>query len=163
MSPDLIGEVRMIVAPVDAELGRGNAQIQFLTRSGRISFAEPVCGPCETVPWMPHLEQQQASRSQDRAWSPTKPDWSNTISSRKLGWADSQEQTFFFALWDSLLVNNRTTPTHRVTRARGTAFSGTSTIGTTGTRSSNGSRDRYSDHCGSGWAWEYGQRPHDPE
>jgi len=27
MSPDLIGEVRMIVAPVDAELGRGNAQI----------------------------------------------------------------------------------------------------------------------------------------
>jgi len=27
MSPDLIGEVRIIVAPVDAELGRGNGQI----------------------------------------------------------------------------------------------------------------------------------------
>jgi len=38
MSPDLIGEVRMIVAPVDAELGRGNAQIQFLTRSGTNQF-----------------------------------------------------------------------------------------------------------------------------
>ena len=34
INPDLVGEVRMILAPVDAELGRGNAQIQFLTRSG---------------------------------------------------------------------------------------------------------------------------------
>jgi hypothetical protein len=34
MNPDLIGEMRMILAPVDAEFGRGNAQIQFLTRSG---------------------------------------------------------------------------------------------------------------------------------
>src|SRR5207244_506857 len=34
MSPDLIGEVRFVVAPVDAEMGRGNGQFQFLTRSG---------------------------------------------------------------------------------------------------------------------------------
>jgi len=34
MSPDLIGEVRIVVAPVDAELGRGNGQFQFMTRSG---------------------------------------------------------------------------------------------------------------------------------
>ena len=33
INPDLVGEIRMILAPVDAELGRGNAQIQFLTRS----------------------------------------------------------------------------------------------------------------------------------
>src|SRR5436190_6336814 len=32
--PDLVGEVRMILAPVDAELGRGNSQIQISTRSG---------------------------------------------------------------------------------------------------------------------------------
>jgi hypothetical protein len=32
--PDLVGEVRLIVSPVDAELGRGNAQIQIRTRSG---------------------------------------------------------------------------------------------------------------------------------
>src|SRR5262249_8935683 len=34
MSPDLIGEVRFVVAPVDAEMGRGNGQFQFMTRSG---------------------------------------------------------------------------------------------------------------------------------
>src|SRR5678816_2236324 len=38
MSPDLIGEVRFVVAPVDAEMGRGNGQFQFLTRSGSNEF-----------------------------------------------------------------------------------------------------------------------------
>src|SRR4030095_14384932 len=30
----LVGEVRLIVPPVDAELGRGNSQVQIRTRSG---------------------------------------------------------------------------------------------------------------------------------
>jgi hypothetical protein len=34
MNPDLVGEIRMILAPVDAEMGRGNGQIQIQTRSG---------------------------------------------------------------------------------------------------------------------------------
>ena len=34
----LIGEVRLIVSPVDAELGRGNGQIQIRTRSGTNKF-----------------------------------------------------------------------------------------------------------------------------
>src|SRR5262249_43950079 len=34
LNPDLIGEVRLILSPVDAELGRGNSQIQISTRSG---------------------------------------------------------------------------------------------------------------------------------
>src|SRR4029079_3803003 len=34
LNPDLVGEIRIITAPVDAELGRGNGQVQFLTRSG---------------------------------------------------------------------------------------------------------------------------------
>ncbi len=32
--PELVGEVRMILSPVDAELGRGNSQLQISTRSG---------------------------------------------------------------------------------------------------------------------------------
>ena len=36
--PDLIGEVRLIISPVDAELGRGNSQIQIMTRSGTNKF-----------------------------------------------------------------------------------------------------------------------------
>jgi hypothetical protein len=34
ISPDLVGEIRLIVSPVDAEIGRGNSQIQISTRSG---------------------------------------------------------------------------------------------------------------------------------
>src|SRR5438105_2077030 len=34
INPDLVGEVRMVLTPVDAELGRGNGQVQILTRSG---------------------------------------------------------------------------------------------------------------------------------
>src|SRR5215471_8440542 len=38
MNQDLVGEVRLIVAPVDAELGRGNGAIQISTRSGTNQF-----------------------------------------------------------------------------------------------------------------------------
>jgi hypothetical protein len=38
INPDLVGEVRLILAPVDAEQGRGNAQIQIQTRSGTNAY-----------------------------------------------------------------------------------------------------------------------------
>src|SRR5262245_3993972 len=34
INPDLVGEIRLIVAPVDAEFGRGNGAVQITTRSG---------------------------------------------------------------------------------------------------------------------------------
>src|SRR5262245_34388658 len=34
LNPDMVGEVRLILTPVDAELGRGNGQVQITTRSG---------------------------------------------------------------------------------------------------------------------------------
>ncbi len=34
INPDLVGEIRIILAPVDAEQGRGNGQILIQTRSG---------------------------------------------------------------------------------------------------------------------------------
>ncbi len=37
-SPDLVEEVRIISAPVDAEIGRGSGQVQMVTRSGTNSF-----------------------------------------------------------------------------------------------------------------------------
>src|SRR4029079_14766057 len=39
INPDLVGEVRGILGPVDAELGRVNGQIQITTRSGTSTFA----------------------------------------------------------------------------------------------------------------------------
>jgi hypothetical protein len=38
VSPDLVDEVRVIVAPADAEVGRGSGQIQMTTRSGTNQF-----------------------------------------------------------------------------------------------------------------------------
>src|SRR6185369_10210093 len=38
INPDLVGEIRLIVAPVDAELGRGNGAVQISTRSGTNQF-----------------------------------------------------------------------------------------------------------------------------
>jgi hypothetical protein len=38
INPDLVGEMRLILSPVDAELGRGNSQIQIQTRSGTNRF-----------------------------------------------------------------------------------------------------------------------------
>jgi hypothetical protein len=34
VNPDMVGEFRMVLAPVDAEIGRGNAQIQIATKAG---------------------------------------------------------------------------------------------------------------------------------
>ena len=38
VSPDLVEEVRVIIAPADAETGRGSGQVQLLTRSGTNQF-----------------------------------------------------------------------------------------------------------------------------
>jgi hypothetical protein len=38
INPDLVGELRVVVAPADAEMGRGVGQVQILTRSGTNQF-----------------------------------------------------------------------------------------------------------------------------
>jgi hypothetical protein len=38
INPDLVGEIRQVFTPGDAELGRGNGQIQITTRSGTNSY-----------------------------------------------------------------------------------------------------------------------------
>ena len=38
INPDLVGEMRLILAPVDAEMGRGNGQLQVFTKSGTNQF-----------------------------------------------------------------------------------------------------------------------------
>src|SRR5436190_3103217 len=112
MSPDLIGEVRIVVAPVDAEMGRGNAQLQFLTRSGTNQFRG-------TAVWLARNSALDANTWNNNkqvdaitgAWKPTKPDWSNTHQlTGSFGGPIVKNKTFFFALWDMALVNGRTTP-----------------------------------------------------
>src|SRR5436189_5746433 len=41
INPDLVGVIRMILSPVDAEIGRGNAQMQVQRRSGTDKLRSP--------------------------------------------------------------------------------------------------------------------------
>jgi hypothetical protein len=110
MNPDLIGEVKIVVAPVDAEMGRGNAQLQFLTRSGTNQFRGSGVwnarnSSLDANTW--NNNRQVDSRT--GAWSPTTPDWHNVHNFvGSYGGPIIKNKTFFFVLWDQSLVNQRT-------------------------------------------------------
>src|SRR5215470_20362025 len=117
INPDLVGEVKIILAPVDAEMGRGNGQVIVTTRSGTNkytgaatllytnsglnpnswsgnqagSFKDDAGNACAV---------QQASS--DCKWTLTnKPTWfSNYHPTASFGGPILKNKTFFFALWD---------------------------------------------------------------
>ena len=111
VNPDLVGEIRMILAPVDAELGRGNGQIQITTRSGTNRYTgTAVWSAVNTA-----LDANTWNNNNDidpktGQWKPTKPNWLNsheyTVS---YGGPIVKNKTFFFALVDGTIVNGRTT------------------------------------------------------
>jgi len=111
MNPDLIGEMRMILAPVDAEFGRGNAQIQFLTRSGTNRYSGSLVwsatnSALDANTW----SNNRAVDSKTGAWKPVTPNWTNTHQyTASMGGPIAKNKTFFFGLFDGLIVNARTT------------------------------------------------------
>ena len=92
----MVGEIKLIVAPVDAELGRGNGAIQISTRSGTNQFHGAATWNVQNTALNPN------SWSNNRV-QPVRnvPNWSNinqgTISA---GGPIIKNKTFFFALWD---------------------------------------------------------------
>jgi hypothetical protein len=116
LSPDLIGEARIIVSPVDAELGRGNAQIQFLTRSGTNQLHGTGVWAVRNSAFDANTwNNNRQVDPKTGAWKPTIPDWANNHQfTGSLGGPIVKNKTFFFGLWDSLLVNGRTTPNSMV-------------------------------------------------
>ena len=111
INPDLVGEIRLVLAPVDAEMGRGNAQVQFLTRSGTNRYAGSVAWSLRNTA----LDANTWNNNNDTdpltgAWKPTKPDWLNAHE-YTIGYGGPiiKNKTFFFALWDGLVMNARTT------------------------------------------------------
>ena len=116
INPDLVGEVRMILSPVDAELGRGNAQIQFLTRSGTNRYSGSLVwsatnSALDANTWA----NNRAVDPKTGAWNPTVPNWTNAHEyTASLGGPIVKNKTFFFALWDGTIVNARTTQNAQV-------------------------------------------------
>jgi hypothetical protein len=67
-SPDLVDEVRVIVAPADAELGRGSEQIQMTTRSGTNQFRGSLFwvnrnSKLNANSWLPQLRRREPGKS----------------------------------------------------------------------------------------------------
>jgi len=100
INPDLVGEIRLIVAPVDAETGRGSGQVQILTKSGTNKFAGGAV-------WNVQNTALNANT------------WANNRAGNKADWMNQQEftanysgpivrnKTFFFALYNGQRMNSR--------------------------------------------------------
>ena len=109
INPDLVGEIRLILSPVDAELGRGNSQIQIQTKSGTNKYTG-------TVAWNVQNTALNANTWANKRvnGTATQPDWYNLNQiTGSYGGPIIRSKTFFFVLYDKQTVNRRqlvTTP-----------------------------------------------------
>ena len=117
LNPDLIGELRLIVAPVDAEMGRGNGQMIVQTRSGTNQLRGSAVwsvrnSALDANTWT----NNKTIDPKTGAWNPTPLDWNNrhqyTLSA---GGPIIKNRTFFFGLWDGLINNRRSISSTNVT------------------------------------------------
>jgi hypothetical protein len=109
LNPDMVGEVRLILTPVDAEMGRGNGQVQITTRSGTNRFNGAAVwsvrnSGLDANTWANNNDIDPATG----LWSPTKPNWENqhqiTLS---YGGPIVRNKTFFYGLFDRNYVRTR--------------------------------------------------------
>jgi hypothetical protein len=104
LNPDMVAEMRVILAPADAELGRGNAQIQVLTRSGSNKYAGSAV-------WNIQNSALNAnSWANNRSTPRVIPDWAS-INQYTLSYGGpiKRNKSFFFVLWDGVLARERQT------------------------------------------------------
>jgi len=100
LNPDMIGELRVVVAPVDAELGRGNAQMQVLTRSGTNVYRGSAVWNVQNSALNSKTWQENTTGLPPSA----QPGWFNTHQyTLSYGGPIKRNKTFFFVLWDQAL------------------------------------------------------------
>lgn len=97
LNPEMIGEFKMILSPVDAEMGRGAGQVQVLTKSGSNAFHGSGV-------WSNQNSGVDANEWENNRLG-VKPNYSNvnnyTISASG---PIIKNKTFFFASWDQQIV-----------------------------------------------------------
>jgi len=100
INPDMVGELRLIQSPVDAEMGRGNSQVQVLTKSGTNEFHGSLVWDIQNA----GLDSNQWNNNR----SGIVPPWRNlhqyTIS---VGGPIIKNKTFFFALFNGQIARLR--------------------------------------------------------
>lgn len=123
INPDLVGEIRLILAPVDVELGRGNGAISYTTRSGTNKYSGSAVWSVRNTAldpnsWTNNRSQtipanQPAdfvSRAQQGLESlAIQRNWTNSQQfTASYGGPIVHNKTFFFALFDLAAVRSRT-------------------------------------------------------
>ena len=91
-SPDLVEEVKVIVAPVDAETSRGSGQVAMVTRSGTNQFRGSVY-------WINHNSALDANDWFNNQTNTTKSYDNRNQYGARLGGPIIKNKTFFFALF----------------------------------------------------------------
>jgi len=110
MNPDLVGEIKLILAPVDAEMGRGNGQVQIQTRSGTNKYSGVAVwnaqnSALDANTWANNRNQTPNNLGVVRA---TQPAWRNFHEyNLALGGPIRKNKTFFYALWDQQFILTR--------------------------------------------------------
>ena len=118
LNPEMVGEFKLVLAPVDAEMGRGNGQVQVVTRSGANAFHGSAVWNNQNT-FLDANEWYDNRRQVPR-------DWRNqneyTLS---LGGPIIKNKTFFFVSWDqqfSRIRQNNVNPTVPTPCARKTIW-----------------------------------------
>jgi hypothetical protein len=110
INPELVGEIRLILTPVDAELGRGNGQVQITTRSGTNRYTGSAVWNVRNTAlnantWGNNNDIDPATG----LWSPTPLDWFNEHQmTLTFGGPIVRNRTFFFTQYDRQFRNERT-------------------------------------------------------
>lgn len=117
--PDMVGEIRLILSPVDAELGRGNSQIQISTRSGTNKYTGSAAWyvrntALDANSWInnhtPFTDPATGltSNSTDKPWRNNHQYSVSFGGPVKIpGLYDGKNKTFFYALWSQNISNTR--------------------------------------------------------
>jgi len=93
VSPDLVEEVRVIVAPADAEMGRGSGQVQMATRSGTNQYRGSV--------FWTNRNSALSANSWGNNFSGAEKDYKNGNQfGARIGGPIVKNKTFFFFLFD---------------------------------------------------------------
>jgi hypothetical protein len=101
VNPDLVGEFKMVLAPVDAEMGRGNAQLQISTRSGTNNLHGNAVWTAQNTALDPNTWENNRNR--------VEPPWRNMHEfSASVGGPIIKNKTFFFVLFDGQINKIRT-------------------------------------------------------
>jgi hypothetical protein len=100
LNNEMIGEFQLILAPVDAEMGRGNGQMQLITKSGTNNYHGSLVWSLQNT----GLDSNQFFLNKTN----TNPNYRNlneyTISA---GGPIIKNKTFFYVLWDQALARER--------------------------------------------------------